>query len=92
MYIIMLILNIDISNSALRLEFPKLPASLNCQFLICLSVFSNVYCLLYDILDISMFKINIIIYCGISIDGIYKSNYHISYDLENPDISECAVV
>jgi hypothetical protein len=30
--------------------------------------------------------------CGISIDGIYKSNYHISYDLENPDISECAVV
>jgi hypothetical protein len=26
--------------------------------------------------------------CGISIDGRYTSNYHISYDLENPDISE----
>ena len=24
--------------------------------------------------------------------GRYKSNYHISYDLENTDMSECAVV
>lgn len=48
--------------SALRIVFPMLPASLNCPFLICFSVFSNVYFLLYDILDLFIFKIYILIY------------------------------